>query len=102
MLALKLSNSRVAFIFCWSFYKMSFNGINQHAGGREWDTGGVCCKKYLPNIANARSVGKIINLIPNYNSCAFIKLCQIKAQKLSVICDSRKQFQPNFVIIEWL
>lgn len=67
-------------------------------GGRGKESG----KKYLANIANARSVGKIINLIPNYNSCAFIKLCQIKAQKLSVICDSRIQFQPNFVIIEWL
>lgn len=33
MLALKLWNIRVAFIFCWSFYKMSFNEINQHAGG---------------------------------------------------------------------
>lgn len=47
-------------------------------------------------------MGKIINLIPNYNSCAFIKLCQIKAQKLSVICDSQIQFQPNFVFIDYI
>lgn len=67
---------------------------------------GGCWKKYLANIANARSVGKIINLIPNYNSCAFIKLYQIKAQKLSFYLQFPNTISTEFrvyrVYREWL